>query len=260
MKKNQININYKTILSVALICIWSFQICIANPTENFQKATESYKNKDFKTAIMAYEALVAENYVSKELYYNLGNSYFKEKEWGKAVLNYERALQIAPSDEDIQHNLKVVHQELVDDLETVPPFFLSKWWNNLSLLFGSTTWSILSIITIWLAITGLYLWLTGKVRTQRKQGFLAGISLVAISLLFFALGSTRSAKEIDSGEAIIMSKELNLRAAPDPDSKSIVLLHEGTKVQLEDQIGEWYKVRLINGEIGWLPMEQLGKI
>lgn len=233
---------------------------LANPQDDFQKATTAYQNKDFKTAISTYESVLAEGMVSHELYYNLANSYFKTGAFAKSVLFYERALLLAPRDSDTQHNLRVVRQELVDDIEVLPPFFLAKWWRGLSQLSVSSVWSFLSILTMWLAIAGLVFWLIGKNRQQKKKGFIGGIILLLFSLLFWGLGHTRAAQESNSSYAILMSKEVVLRSAPDPESKAILNLHEGTKVNLKDQIGEWYKVRLANGEIGWLATNELEKI
>ena len=252
--------NQKTIFILLANLILITSIGFTNPQQNFEKATAAYQANDFKTAISTYEAILAEGMISKELYYNLGNSYFREKQYGKAVLNLERALQIAPSDADIQHNLKIVRQELVDDIEQLPPFFLAKWWHNVSQLFSSMVWSALAILTMWLAIAGLVFWLIGKQRAQRKRGFLGGIGLVALTVLFYALGNTRANAERDSGQAILMSKQMALRSAPDDQSKVILDLHEGVKVSIQDQIGDWHKVRLANGEVGWLPKEVIEKI
>ncbi len=232
----------------------------SNPNEKFQEGTAAYQNKDYKAAIAAFEGLVQKGMESKELYYNLGNSYYQEKQLGKAVLFLERSLQLAPRDADIQHNLKVIRQELQDDIEELPPFFLAKWWKGLSNVFGSGLWSILAILTMWLAIGGLVLWLRGHERSQKKKGFLAGMALLVLSFLFFALGNTKATIEKDSGHAILMPQEIALRSAPDADSKVIVALHEGTKVAIQDQISDWYKVRLANGEVGWLPINSMEKI
>ena len=252
--------NRKTIFLLLANLILIASIGFANPQQNFEKATAAYQAKDFKTAISTYEAGLSEGMISKELYYNLGNAYFREKQYGKAVLNLERALQIAPSDADIQHNLQIVRQELVDDIEQLPPFFLAKWWNATSQIFSSTVWSALAILTMWLTVAGLVLWLIGKQRTQRKRGFLGGLGLLVLTLLFYALGNTRANAEQDSGQAVLISKEMALRSAPDGESKVILDLHEGVKVSIQDQIGDWHKVRLANGEVGWLPKDVLEKI
>lgn len=248
----------KLYLIVLFLLYWTF--VLANPQDNFQKANDAYQKNDYATATKLYEMVLQDGFISKELYYNLGNCYYKVKQLSKARLNFERALLLAPADSDIQHNLKILRQDLVDEIEEIPPFFLKKWWLSTSRLLGSTVWSILALLTMWLGIAGLVFWLIGKTRQQRKRAFLGGLVLLALSLLCYALGNTRVALEQDSGQAVIMPKEIALRSAPDGDSKIILQLHEGTKVSTEDQLQEWYKVRLANGEVGWLPMHTVERI
>ena len=116
------------------------------------------------------------------------------------------------------------------------------------------------MIFFWLGMGGLMLWLAGRSRQQKKTGFIFGLLLITISLLPFYLAFDRKKQESNSGLAVIMAAEVNLRSAPDESSAAVLLLHEGTSVDLTDQIGEWYKVELQNGEQGWLPKRKLEKI
>ncbi len=228
----------------------------------FEEANELYKSNEFSTAIEKYENIEAMGYRSPELYYNLGNAYFKINRPGKAVLNYERALLIAnaKSRDDIKYNLELVRKSLTDEIEILPPFFLKKWKNNMRNLGTSRTWSIIAILFFWLSIGGFLVWLKGKSRRQKKIGFLAGMIILFISVVPFYLAIDASIIEKNSDLAVIMSNEVNLRSAPDVESNSIFLLHEGTSVELLDQIGEWFKVKLQNGEQGWLPLKSLEKV
>jgi tetratricopeptide (TPR) repeat protein len=238
-------------------------IIFANDTSKiFQEANELYQSNEFSTAIEKYESIENQGFSSAELYYNLGNAYYKINKPGKAVLNYERALLIATAENrsDIEYNLELVRKSLIDEIEVLPQFFLKKWKNNIRRLTSSEGWSIIALLLFWLGIGGFVVWLKGKRRQQKKIGFVAGLAILIFSSVPFLMAIDSSNLEKDSGLAVIMANEVDLRSAPDEVSKSIFLLHEGTSVALLDQIGDWYKVKLLNGEEGWLPKKILEKV
>ncbi len=221
--------------------------------EQFNVANEAFKNGNYASAVLQYEAIEKAGLQSAELYYNIATSQQQQGALGKAILYYERALQIAPSDEDIQHNLELARLELKDEIEALPPFFLRAWWNSLRDKLNAGTWAKWGLLLLWLGIGGLILWQLSPERSQRKLGFSVGLSLVLFSLLPFALAYSKAQVEAHSGYGIILEKEIALRHAAEEASGKIVDLHEGTKVQLLDRISTWHKIRLANGEEGWLP-------
>ena len=249
-----------------ILTIFSFLlplIIFANDTAKiFQEANELYKSNQFSTAIEKYESIETQGFRSPELYYNLGNAYFKINKLGKAILNYERALihSNAKNRDDIIYNLELARKKLPDDIESLPQFFLKRWKNNLNQLATSKSWSIVALLFFWLGIGGLVVWLKGKNRLQKKIGFISGLATLMFSTLIFLMAIDGANEERNGSSAVIMSSEVNLRSAPDEVSNSIFLLHEGASVELLDQIGEWYKVKLPNGEQGWLPMKVLEKV
>ncbi len=243
-------------MRILVTFIFLYSILVVNAQDydkQFQLATEAYKNGNYAAASKQFEAIEAAGMHSADLYYNIANSYFQQAALGKAILYYERALQLAPSDKDIQHNLRVARYDLEDDIEALPPFFLRAWWNSLRDVLSSSTWAKLGLLLLWLGIAGLIAWQLALARSQRKLGFSLGIGLSLLSILPFALAYSKHQVEQHSGYGIIINKEIALRHAAEADSGKIVDLHEGTKVQLLDQISTWHKIRLANGEEGWLP-------
>ncbi len=233
----------------------------ANTVEElFTQANQAYEANDFTKALDTYEKILAEGYESAALYYNLGNCYYKKSDLGRSILNYERALRIDASDEDILQNLALAREQRQDDIGVLPPFFLARWWAGLRGLCSATTWSILALLLLWMSIGGLALWLKGETRSKRKQGFLLAFVAGALSILVFTLAYQQAQLEANSGMAIIIETEIALRNAPDQASEAQLELHAGTKVELLDQIGNWYKVRLMNGEQGWLPAPAVTQI
>ncbi|MFT5166487.1 MAG: tetratricopeptide (TPR) repeat protein [Saprospiraceae bacterium] len=226
----------------------------------FQSANEAYQTGDFNTAVKQYEQLLQEDYQCADLHYNLANAYFRLNQVGNAVLHYEKAALLNPGDEDVLYNLKVVQKALPDQFDVIPDFFVTRWWRESQKIASPGGWGILGLLILWSGIAGLILWLRGRNRKIRKQGFIAGVILLLISILPFSLGFSVAKNLKDSKRAVIMVRQINLKSAPDEVSENLLELHEGTSLWILDEIGAWKKIRLSNGEKGWLETKVLAKI
>lgn len=245
----------KALLLSTAVFLW------ANPAEQqFQAANEAYRAGNFEEAATQYEAILKDGYRSEALYYNLANSYFRQGQQGRAVLNYERALMLDPTDVDTQHNLRVVRSRLPDDIEVLPEFFLEKWWRNISLSLSTQRWGALVLVFLWLGMAGVIMWLLDKRRQIKKIGFTLGVIFLIFSGLSFLFTSHNHQLDQDSGRAVIMQPQVAMRSAPDIESQVIRDLHEGATIRIVDKIGDWCKVTLLNGEEGWLPQDAFEKI
>ncbi len=220
-------------------------------------ANQAYQDGNYQTAIQSYETLLSEYPNSTDLHFNLGNAYFRTKQLGKSILHLERAALFSPNDKDVQHNLAVVKDQLTDQIEVLPEFFMTRWWNGLRAALRPTGWGILGLLFLWAGIGGLLLWQRGAQRKLRKQGFVIGILLLLLSILPFCLSFSGQKYLKEPGRAVIMQQEVALRSAPDKASENLFSLHEGTSITIVDKIGDWYKVRLSNGEEGWLEINTL---
>ena len=248
----------RTISLLITACLTSFRIIAAPYSElSLSTANDLYQKQDFTAAIVAYEQVLQSGFHSPTLYYNLGNSYFKAGQPGKAILNLERALLLAPNDPDIKHNIKAVNQRLVGSPEPIPGFFLERWWSSWRSGMSVSGWSITALLILWPGVAGLAVWILGSSRRTRMLGFFAGVGLIVFSMLPFSLAVSRASFQNDSGYAVVMDRSIALRAAPDSGSESSQKVYEGHKVYLLDQIGKWRKVRLMDGEVGWLANEAL---
>ncbi len=226
----------------------------------FQQANDAFQKNDFKKAIQLYEQLADAGYASPELEYNLGNAWYRLDSPGRAILHYERASLLAPGDKDIRYNLNLVRRQLEDEIEPLPEFFLSHWWKKGRMALSSTAWGAVALALSWAGFIGLILWQLGKTRETRKKGFLAGLILLVLGVLPFSLALSRLSFEKNTGQAIVLEKTASLRSAPDEAGTEIFLLHEGAKVSLSEQLSGWWKVRLANGETGWLEAKVMEKI
>lgn len=257
MVKNKL---YKILLINILNFILISKICATDAQQVFQEANQAYTSGNFSLAVEKYEAILKENAFSKELYYNLGSSYFRLNQIGKAVLNFERALRLAPSDKDIQNNLEFSRGRIVEDIEPISNFFIIQWWNTLRDSLSADSWSFLTLLFLWLGIAGFIVWLLAKERLLKKRGFIAGIILIPLSIIFYLLAQDAQNEVVSSRYAIIIVSETPFRPSPDMNTIPVAKLHEGIKVEILDTLSHFYKVRLPNGEEGWMAEGSIEKI
>ncbi len=225
---------------------------------SFETANAAYEQKDYQKAIKNYEAILATGTQSAELFYNLGNSYYQQGAIGKAILNYEKSL-LLNNHEDTRHNLKIARSKQIDQFSSVGAS-PGQWWEKMVRTFSANGWTILMVLLFWATIAGWILWLLGKERSHRKRGFVLGILGIPLLLMVGILANTRNSLEKDSHRAILLEKEIDLRISPDPKGKILNTLHEGVELNLLEEINDWYHVRLINGDQGWLPEDSFERI
>lgn len=250
----------KIVKTFFLLILISTTTLLANPTTHFETANAAYKKGDYSTAITQYESILKTDSYSEGLYYNLGNAYFKTNNLGKAILYYEKALLAAPRDADVLYNLEIAKAKTKDDLSRIGKFFLAEWWQGLHKSLSASVWGMLTVLSLWAGIAGFILWLLATSRERKKQGFIGGIALVLLSILLYFLGNNQANFEQNSRTAIVLENTIELKNGPDAQSTAVIDVHEGLKVELLDQIGDWYKVKLMNGDEGWLPMSSLEEI
>jgi len=218
----------------------------------FSSANDNYKTGNFELAIAEYEKLIHQGYEGTSLFYNLGNSYYRLGIIGKAILNYEKALNLSPNDEDVQHNLAFVNLKTVDKIESLPKFFLFQWWENLLNLFAVNGWSyfILGIFLLILICVVVYFF-TPKIEFQ-KAFFLTGLFLILLLLFAASILMININREMNWNYGIVMTTKLIAKTSPDDQSRDSFSIHEGLKVKIEDQLENWYKIKLPDGKIGWV--------
>ncbi len=250
----------KIVKTLFLLILITTATLLANPTADFEAANAAYKKGDYATAITQYESILKTNNYSEGLYYNLGNAYFKTNNLGKAILYYEKALLAAPRDADVLYNLEIAKAKTKDDLSRIGKFFLAEWWQSIHKSFNASVWGMLTLLSLWAGIAGFILWLLAASRERKKQGFIGGIALILLSILLYFLGNSQANFEQNSRTAVVLENTIELKNGPDAQSTAVIDVHEGLKVELLDQIGDWYKVKLMNGDEGWLPMSSLAEI
>lgn len=226
----------------------------------WDQANHAYMNADYAAAIRAYNAILDAGYSSHKLYYNLGNAYFKDGQTGRAILFYNRALLLRPSDADTKHNLAVASGYVKDMIDPLPDMAVARMGRAVRSSMGSNGWAVASLVLLVLALAAMLVYMLSERLSSRKAGFYTG--LFTLALLLFAVGfSVAERYEIlHSSYAIVMTTAVPVKSSPDGASKDIFILHEGTKVSITSSLGEWYEIETANGHKGWITSAAIERI
>lgn len=225
--------------------------------EKFSQGVVSYTSGDYQQALQIWSELYNTGYRSAELNYNLGNVYFKLNNIPDAILYYERAALLKPLDEDINYNLHIARTLVVDRFQEIPELFYIKWYNIVSLLLSSNNWAKISLISFFLTLSFISLYIYSSRYTRKVIGFWFAIFFFMISLSGLAFSGRNKNLIFDSRKAIVTSSLVSGKSSPDNSGTDLFVLHDGTKVSIEDEVGEWFEIRLSDGNKGWIPSNTL---
>ena len=241
----------KKLAAFTLVCLISLGLK-AGENDVFKIGNDAYLKNNFEVAIASYQQLLKEGYQSSELYFNLGNAYYKTDSIANAILYYEKAKKLAPTDEDIQANLKLANLKTIDKTEAKEQLIFKSWWENFVYARSADNWGVLSIVSMFIAFTLLVLFRI-TAATRMKQIFFGLFALtLLLSLSFFFLASTHERYETENGQAILFNSSATIKSAPSENSKDLFIIHEGAKVKIVEHENSWIRIRLDNGNEGWL--------
>lgn len=218
------------------------------------EADSAYIRNDFAAAVELYESILKNEGESSDIYYNLGNSYYKMNNIAKAVLNYERALLLNPGNGDIRFNLELARSKTVDKVTPTSEMFFVTWTQSLINTMSEKAWARTGIIAFILTILTLSLFIFGKRVVLKKIGFIAAICFFLITVLANVFASEQKAELINHDNAIIMAPSVTVKSTPNQSGTDLFILHEGRKVMIKDNsMKEWKEIKLEDGNVGWVP-------
>ncbi len=231
----------------------TIQAQIAAPDSLWNRGVFAYESGKWEEAIQSWIAIEDEGIESAEVYYNLGNAYFKSDEMGLAILNWERALRLNPSFSDARFNLECAHNMIQDRIDPVPEFILKSVARKISYWMKSNSWAVMAILFFAFVLACVLVFLLSPRRGWRIVGFYTGIVslILSASCYGFARWQYNDYRKADS--AIVMKPVSAIKSSPTAESsKDLFVLHEGTKVKILDKIGNWYNISLADGRQGWI--------
>ena len=217
-----------------------------------EKGNKAYTGRFYQEALDCYLKVVKSNNEAAALYYNIGNTYYKLNDYPSAILYYEKAKKLSPGDEDINFNLKVANNKITDKIEAIPDFFVLRWYKQAANIFPFNTWAVIGIIlfVVFLGILSLYLF--SRSLRLRKFAFWCSAIFLFCSVVCFVFAQTQYSSINNTTEAIIFSPSVTAKSSPDANSTDLFVMHDGTKVRVIDNVGEWSEIKLANGSVGWV--------
>ena len=218
-------------------------------------ANQDYANQSYSLAIDKYQSIISSGIVSSELYYNLGNSYYRLNEIHQAIYFYEKSLKINQNFTEAIENLELCNQLLIDKIEKMPEIFYKIYYENLKNFLSIKWWKITSLIFIWI----YFLFYVIKILFKKRFNFSQNIILL-LSFLFFLIFQDINNDSLEKKEGIIYSQVIDIMSAPSNQAKKLFTLHIGSKVTINDQIENWVNISLANGNKGWIALRHLKEI
>ncbi len=249
----------KIIATLSLLLMFFAAQAATAVDEQIKQANDLYAAGNYSDAAEIYATLL-EEYESADLYYNYGDACFKNGNLGLSILSFERALRLNPHHADAKANLEFVNQQITDRIEPIDTFFVAAFFRNLGRSLAADTWGLISTILFSLMLIALFVYIFGKVLTLRKVAF--GVSVFCFFFTIVAAIYAFSQKHYveDRVEAIVMVGSVTVKSSPDDSGTEIFVLHEGTKVACQDVVGSWCKIRIADGQVGWLPVTTIQHI
>ena len=240
--------------------ILCFGLTLFAQSAAMKQANDLYAGGNYSDAAKIYEKILSTEGVAPELYYNLGNAYFKSNETGKSILNYERALRLSPRYEDAKFNLELAQLKVVDNIAQTPTFFVGRWIDNLIKLLTSNQWLVVSFCVFIVCLLLAFLFVFAPSLFIRKSSFYVGVVFGLLSLLSLVFSGTRKDQLLNHRDAIVMTGVVTVKSSPDKSGTDLFQLHEGTKVTVKSTLGKWTEIKLGNGNIGWVEQENIENI
>lgn len=233
--------------------------CLMTPASAATKAEadSAYVRGQYQQAISDYESLLKQG-TSAELYYNLGNAYYRTENIPQAVLNYERALLLSPGDRDIRFNLQIARSKTFDKIVPESEMFFVTWYRAMVNMMSVDGWARTALFAMGLTIILLLVYLFADRLWLRKAGFFGGVALLILFVMSNLFAWQQKQDLINRKGAIIFAPSVTVKSTPAANGTDLFILHEGTKVVIIDgSMKDWKEIRLADGKEGWIESKKI---
>lgn len=252
------NSGTRYILAIFLITFSTLKVDSQDSgADKFNKGVTFFSSGSYKEALQVWTEIYNTGYRSASLDYNIANAYFKLNNIPGAILFYERAYLLNPADESINYNLQISRTLIVDRFQEIPELFFVRWFNLASLILSTNTWAKTSILTFILCLLLFSLYIYSIAYRRKVIGFWLAVLFFTVAVASFSFTVRNNSLVYNSRKAIIFSPLVSGKSSPDNSGTDLFVLHEGTKVSIEDVVGEWLEIRLSDGNTGWVPANSL---
>lgn len=250
------NVNGKAIVTLLFVMLMPVSALAVTK----QNADTEYQKGNYQQAIKDYNELLTKG-VSADLYYNLGNAYYRSDNITKAVIAYERALMLSPGDNDIRFNLQFARSKTIDKIAPESEMFFVTWYRSLVNYTNVDNWATTAIVSIVLALLLVLLYLFGPRMILRKIGFFGAILFLFV-FLFSNLFAYQQKQQLENRTgAIVIAPSVNVKKTPARNGTDQFVIHEGTHVDITDKsMTGWRGVRLDDGREGWIQTNKIEEI
>lgn len=226
----------------------------------FLKGNALYEEGNFEEALGVYNQVLQDGKESAGLYYNMGNAAYRSNSIGYAILYYEKAIKLEPTHEDAANNLEFVSRYRMDTFEEVPQLFLAAWIRGFVHLLPERTWSTVAMLFFLALLTGIVVYLFAKRIALKKTGFVSALAALLLFGLAFSSAASRHREIIHPDAGIILAPSVVVRSSPSDSGTELFILHEGTKIEISEEVSGWRNIRVIDGREGWIMAEDFDSI
>ena len=243
-----------------LVYIFLFITSFLFAQSGFEKGNALYQKGQYEQAIQAYESVLDSRQQSADLYFNLGNCYYKLNKVAPSIYNYEKALVLAPEDVDITNNLKFAQKLTIDEVKEVPKVGFAKLLHDFTGMFHFNTWAWISVVFGFLFL-GFFIGYYFSLAAVLKRIFFFGM-FVWVLFLLVSVGAAIFEKNhfVTDRPAIVFAEVTEVKSEPQKASPATFILHEGTKVFVKEILGKWKKIELTDGTEGWIESEAIREV
>ena len=249
----------KSVAATATVLLLALMAWLPSDAGAITKANadSAYARQQYQQAIKDYEELLHDG-VSAELYYNLGNAYYRTDNITRAVLNYERALLLSPGDGDIRFNLQMARSKTIDKITPESEMFFVTWYHALVNIMSVDGWARTALVSFALAIVLALAYLFSARIWVRKVGFFGGLAFIAVFILANLFAYQQRQELVNRTGAIIISSAVPVKSTPSKSGTDLFILHEGTKVEITDgTMRGWKEIRVADGKEGWIETSKI---
>ena len=257
MKKRGVRSEERGVRLPILILAIASLLPLAASAASKAEADSAYARGNYQEAIKGYESLLKQG-ASAEIYYNLGNAYYRTENITRAVLNYERALLLSPGDGDIRFNLQIARSKTIDKIVPESEMFFVTWYRSLVNIMSVDGWGRMALVSLALVIVLFLVYLFSARVWMQKVGFFGGGALLVVFALSNIFAWQQSQNLLYRKGAIVVAPSVTVKSTPAQNGTDLFILHEGTKVVITDgSMKDWREIRLADGKKGWLESKKI---